>query len=148
MNRDSVRTMATGIGLSAGVAMVISGFFTVIAIFSEMLHPRRAVLGFYFIGFGSLSIFAELGWTTFTTYFPFLNSHFGRGVWYIFVGLLAMEESSLTFTILSMATVAVGFMNILLSFNLVPEKKGKGIFPGNVKFNLRTDKRESAGKRV
>jgi len=119
-----VRRTATMLGLGTGSLVFANGLLTIINVVSAIVHPRRAILGLYFMGFGLLSVFAELEWKSFTEKsFPFLHHHFGRGMWYIFIGLLAMEDSSWTYMVVSCTMLATGASNIAIALNIPPEKK-------------------------
>ena len=51
---------------------------------------RAIVLSVYYILFGFASIAAELEFERVVNHVEFLRSHCGRGVWYIFLGTLAL----------------------------------------------------------
>eukprot|EP00484_Ammonia_sp_Unknown_P022989 CAMPEP_0197038198 /NCGR_PEP_ID=MMETSP1384-20130603/15172_1 /TAXON_ID=29189 /ORGANISM="Ammonia sp." /LENGTH=229 /DNA_ID=CAMNT_0042468595 /DNA_START=39 /DNA_END=728 /DNA_ORIENTATION=+ len=54
------------------------------------VNARSYVLSFYYIVFGLLSIGAELKFEIINNYLRVLFSHSGRGLWYIFLGTIAL----------------------------------------------------------
>eukprot|EP00871_Galdieria_phlegrea_P002963 jgi/Galph1/3668/GphlegSOOS_G2346.1 len=81
------------------------------------INPRNVIINIYLIIFAVLIIFSELGFSFLLKRFAFLDTFFGRGIFYIFVGLLAIDTH--WFQILAGVFVSVyGAVLVLMSFFL------------------------------
>ena len=77
--------------LVAGI--VVSSAFIVeggLCFTSCSVNIRNYVLSFYYIAFGLLSIAAELKFKIIAKYLRILFSYSGRGLWYLFLGTIAL----------------------------------------------------------
>jgi hypothetical protein len=73
--------------ISAGVI----GAVGVVCFIFCSINPRNVIINIYLIIFAVLIILSELGFSFLLKRFAFLDTFFGRGIFYIFVGLLAVD---------------------------------------------------------
>ena len=97
-SKDCVRTLGkkalstkfllvAGITVSAG--LIVEGLLCFTLCDANF---RSYVLSFYYIVFGLLTIGAELKFEIISNYLRILFSYSGRGIWYIFLGTVALGE--------------------------------------------------------
>ncbi|EME27598.1 hypothetical protein Gasu2_40240 [Galdieria sulphuraria] len=108
--------------ISAGVI----GAVGVVCFIFCSINPRNVIINIYLIIFAVLIILSELGFSFLLKRFSFLDTFFGRGVFYIFVGLLAVDTH--WFQILAGVFVAAyGLVLVFMSF-FVDSKLSKSPF--------------------
>jgi len=97
-------------GASACVLMIFGmmGIFTL-----GGLNPKSLIDDIYQVFFGALIILAELRWVRFLKKFSFLTSFLGLGLFYIFVGGLALDQAWWKIFI-AMIFMVLGFVYIFL----------------------------------
>jgi hypothetical protein len=89
---DHVLTVLRVLGTCCGLTIVALGLYNLIAPVDTTLQP--VVNDIYRIIFGFLIVFAEFRWNRLLVWFSFLLNFIGLGGWYIFVGGLALGDSS------------------------------------------------------
>lgn len=79
------------LGGSSACVLIVFGLIGVFTLGG--LNPKDLVDDVYQVIFGALIIFAELRWVRFLKQFSFLTSFLGLGLFYIFVGGLALDQA-------------------------------------------------------
>mmetsp|Transcript_31535 Transcript_31535/g.54643 ORF Transcript_31535/g.54643 Transcript_31535/m.54643 type:complete len:93 (-) Transcript_31535:199-477(-) len=70
-------------GFSIGVAVILLALGILGYVFLSLSDPINIILPAYYILFGCLIIIGECKMTSMTVYFKFIDSYFGRGVYYV-----------------------------------------------------------------
>eukprot|EP01112_Ceratiomyxa_fruticulosa_P016239 TRINITY_DN4873_c0_g1_i1.p1 TRINITY_DN4873_c0_g1~~TRINITY_DN4873_c0_g1_i1.p1 ORF type:complete len:159 (+),score=28.82 TRINITY_DN4873_c0_g1_i1:259-735(+) len=116
-------TVIRVIGIVAGLLLGVLGGFIVFK--SKTGLNSKAILfsaisGFYCVVFCFLIIIAELRPKFIIKYFLFLNTFLGRGVFYLFAGLLTFPipftEYDWVIEVTGFTLVSIGLLNIVLIF--------------------------------
>jgi len=97
-------------GALLGVAVIIIG---IVSLFQNAINPKNVVNSCYRILFGVLIILAELRMEKWLRFFTFLNSYLGLGIFYVFVGGLALGDAWYEI-MLAILFLALGFCYISL----------------------------------
>jgi len=77
------------LGICAGCCAIAIGLYQLI---TSAFNPRRIINSIYQIIFGLLILIAEFRWTRFLKHFRFLTHFLGLGLFYCFVGGLALNS--------------------------------------------------------
>lgn len=96
------------IGGILGILIIVLGF---ISIFTGSINPKTVVNACYRILFGILIILAELRMEKWLKFFTFLTSYLGLGLFYVFVGGLALGGDWYEI-VLAICFLAVGIVYI------------------------------------
>jgi hypothetical protein len=78
------------IGFICGILSICLGFWN---LFTSLLLPKSIIFGVYNILFGLLMMICEMRWSRFLKHFKFLTHFIGLGLFYIFVGGLALGSA-------------------------------------------------------
>jgi len=78
-------------GCGSGCLVFILGIMGAINL-TNAFSPKTMIFNIYLILFGALIIFAELRWVRFLKGFRFLTTYFGLGIFYVFVGGIAVDN--------------------------------------------------------
>jgi len=85
-NFNLIRTLRFSGGLT-GLIVIALGIYTLVTI---AFNPKNLVNALYQVIFGILMVICELRWMSVLRYFRFLTHYLGLGMFYIFVGGLAL----------------------------------------------------------
>eukprot|EP00455_Lapot_gusevi_P044441 TRINITY_DN5551_c0_g5_i2.p1 TRINITY_DN5551_c0_g5~~TRINITY_DN5551_c0_g5_i2.p1 ORF type:complete len:163 (-),score=35.72 TRINITY_DN5551_c0_g5_i2:107-595(-) len=108
---DNVEALVRGLGLICGCVLMLEG---ILCFISCALDVRAFINSCHLIIFGFLAVCAESRWTWILSKFAFLLSYFGRGVYYLFIGTLALSNEWWKILICIILCV-VGLINLYIS---------------------------------
>jgi hypothetical protein len=87
----------------------------IITLVNQYRDFKAAVIGIYSTVFGATILVAELGVQIIvTTYCSFLNNLFGRGLFYILIGVLMLNPEVVWMMTLAVIVIAIGFLYLFL----------------------------------
>jgi len=97
------------LGGAAACVLIIFGLIGVVTLGG--FNPKTLVDDFYQMLFGALIICAEMRWVRFLKQFSFLTSFLGLGLFYIFVGGLALD-SGIAMIVMAVIFWALGLVYV------------------------------------
>jgi len=112
MKNTPFMTLMRFFGAGSGCVVIIMGIISFVTL--SVLSPTVLINSFYLIIFGALIIFAELRWLRFLKGFKFLTTYLGLGLFYVFVGGLALN-SSLFEIVVAIIFIFIGIVYICFS---------------------------------
>jgi len=115
----------------SGLALSVLGVFGILGNIIT-LNIEAAIISIYMIPIGLIIVFAEIRWKVniIITNFPFLTTYYGRGVFYIFIGSLALGVTGGVFGVIAGAIVMLcGIFTLFAGLKERNDQK-KGSQPG------------------
>lgn len=105
--------------LFVGTLLLVLGVLQLIGLFNgnvSMTTFKAIVLGIYSCLFGTTIVLAEIAHigTFVSDYCSFLSNLFGRGMFYVFAGLMILEQRPVYMYVISLAVVAIGLIYMVL----------------------------------
>ena len=115
---------------SAIICLLVSSIvrFTIFGKEKKPSDPFFYLLTFYLIPFAVLILCAELKWQKMLKYFEFMGYLHGKGLFFIFVGLLLFDTEYPVDTGISIAITIIGIFNIVASCMIPKSRANLSLF--------------------
>lgn len=126
------------LGALCGLLSILLGVWN---LFTSLLSPSSIILGVYNVLFGLLMIISEFRWLRLLKHFKFLTHFIGLGMFYIFVGGLALGSAwyelglGITMIILGSVYFTLGLFNKSMKNQTLPnfiQKQDSDVDSSNV----------------
>jgi len=107
-NVEIFRKVLKGVSIFCAAILITIGVLGYV--FFQMNDPIDIILPAYYVFFGVLILIGEFQLTSLTVYFKFIESYFGRGVYYVLVGILCFHTDNIWNLIAGCFIILVGFV--------------------------------------